>query len=159
MRWILALAALGLGSVACIEQSPQDLPALDEPYFRCRVQPILDAKCSMLACHGDARRPFHTFARNRLRLDGTNVQRNLPLSTVEASINFDNTRGWVETSSPAASFLVLKPLDVDAGGYFHRGDDLFGGGDVFLERADPDFRTLLLWVEGATEDPACGGGA
>lgn len=51
--------------------------------------------------------------------------------------------------------FLLKPLEQQAGGLFHRGAELFGGGDVYLTPADPDFVTLRSWVEGAKEDPKC----
>lgn len=147
-------ALLGLSLVACVEQQAQPLPQLDPEFFRCNVQPIVDARCSMLACHGDIRRPFHAFTRNRMRLVGSNVQRNLPLSAEELDLNMKSALGFVDEERHAESWLLLKPLDADAGGYFHRGKEIFVGGDVWLDTEDPEYQTLLTWISGGT-DPGC----
>lgn len=140
---------------ACVDNPPQALPALDVAFHRCRVQPVVDARCSMLACHGDVRRPFHTFTRNRMRLVGSNEQRNLALSPEELQLNLDSALGFVSPEAPDESWLLLKPLDADAGGYFHQGKELYAAGDVFLDAEDPDYVTLREWIAGGTEDPAC----
>ncbi len=153
LRVCLVLGVLmGTG---CVANEPADLPQLDEPYYRCNVQPVIDATCSMLACHGDVRRPFHSFTRNRMRLIGSNVQRNLPLSAEELRLNMNNALGFVEEEMPAESWLLLKPLDANAGGYYHRGKEIYVGEDVFSDVEDADYQTLLTWVTGGTEDPGC----
>ena len=128
---------------------PKPLPALDEAYFRCRVQPVLTKSCAAFACHGDARRYFHVFARNRLRLQGTEKDRNAALGDAERSANFDAARGFVDGDD---SLLLRKPLE---GAAFHRGAEIFGGGNVFASRDDPDWKTLEAWTQGAKEDPTC----
>ena len=152
-KWTPLLAPLAL--VACVDNPPQALPDLDVAFHRCRVQPIVDARCSTLACHGDVRRPFHSFTRNRMRLVGTNLQRNLPLSAEELQLNYDSAIGFADPEVPEESWLLLKPLDADAGGYYHRGKELYSAGDVFLDVEDPDYVTLSAWVSGETEDPGC----
>jgi hypothetical protein len=134
---------------------PQPLPVLDEPYFRCKVQPILTKDCATFACHGDGRRYFRLFARERLRLGGTEATRLSPLSSDERASNFDAARGMVDAKNPSQSLLLLKPLEQAAGGYYHRGALIFNGGNVFADPTDPDFKTLSAWVNGATADPAC----
>lgn len=48
------------------------LPALDMNFFKCNVQPILDLKCSQLACHGsETDRALRIYARGRLRNNET----------------------------------------------------------------------------------------
>lgn len=156
MKAGLTLAAVTLlGLAACVDNPPQALPQLDAPYYRCRVQPVVDARCSMLACHGDVRRPFHSFTRNRMRLVGSNEQRNLPLSAEELELNMKSALGFVDPAQPDESWLLLKPLDADAGGYYHRGKEIFQAGDVFLDDEDPDYVTVRGWIAGETEDPAC----
>jgi len=51
------------------------------------------------------------------------------------------TRPWDPMSSP----LLLKPLAVASGGVVH------GGGDIFADTLDVDFRTLRAWISGASE--------
>jgi hypothetical protein len=137
--------------VACQSglSEPKPLPPLDEAYFRCRVQPVLTKSCAAFACHGDARRYFHVFARNRLRLQGTEKDRNLALSDVERAANFEAARAFAEGDAP----LTIKPLT--SSGAYHRGAEIFGGGNVFATTDDPDWKTLDDWIHGAKEDPKC----
>ncbi|MFT7617850.1 MAG: hypothetical protein ACI97A_001489 [Planctomycetota bacterium] len=52
--------------------------------------------------------------------------------------------GRVNTTTPAASFLLLKPLAQAAGGVNH------GGGDIFCLTSDPNYQIFLRWItEGA----------
>jgi hypothetical protein len=129
-------------------EDPKPLAPLDEPYFRCHVQPVLTKSCAAFACHGDARRYFHVFARNRLRLQGAEKDRNAALSDTERAANFEAALGFVDGDG---SLLLSKPLE----GTFHRGAEIFGGGNVFANADDPDWKTLNAWTQGAKEDPAC----
>lgn len=135
--------------------NPAELAPLDEPFFRCEVQPLMTRSCGAFACHGDGERYMRIFGRNRLRLDGDESTRNALMSDAERAHNFDAVRAYVDASSPADSLLLNKALDEDAGGYYHGGATEFDRGDVFLSTDDPDYQTLLAWIEGATQDPAC----
>src|SRR5262249_15338038 len=128
---------------------------LDEPYFRCRVHPVLAKSCAAFACHGDGRRFFRVYARNRLRLGGTEADRNAFLTADERTANYDAARALVDPSHPHASPLLLKPLELAAGGSFHRGAEIYAGGNVSATRDDPDFQALARWIDGAQEDPGC----
>lgn len=156
-RSLPALLLLATAISACsgdlVKSDP--LPELDAAYFRCRVQPVLAKDCGQLACHGDARRYLKVYSRNRLRDGGTEAERNAAFRDAERAANFANARAFTDVRSPAKSLLLLKPLDEAAGGYFHRGAEIFGGGDVFASTEDPDYQVLLQWIDGATEDPAC----
>src|SRR5262249_37320183 len=94
-------------------------------------------------------------ARNRLRAQGAEKDRNAPLTDVERAANFEAARAFVDDGSIDQSLLLVKPLDVNAGGRFHRGREIYGAGNVFLDRNDPDFLTLLSWMQGAKESPTC----
>jgi hypothetical protein len=150
-----AVAALLLAACQSGLDQAHPLPVLDEPYFRCNVQPILTQDCGAFACHGDGRRYFRLFGRERLRLGGTEATRSSALTADERASNFDNARGMVDAKNPAASLLLLKPLEQAAGGYYHRGALIFNGGNVFADTSDPDFKKLAAWVNGAVDDPAC----
>lgn len=128
-------------------------PALDAPFFRCEVEPVLAARCAFLACHGSARRPFRLFARNRLRLDAPIDQRALPLSAAEEAANYDQARGFAGDAT-RPSLLLLKPLAEAAGGWYHRGD-LYGQGDVFASTDDPGYDAIARWTGGATAPADC----
>lgn len=158
MRLIALFTALGitLGMAGCRGDllDEKGLAALDEPYFRCRVQPVLTKSCSAFACHGDARRYFHLFGRNRLRSAGTEEERNAFMRAEERAFNFDAARAMANAENPDKSLLLLKPLGAVSGGYFHGALD-FGTSNVFINKDDPDYKTLAAWVGGAKEDPAC----
>jgi hypothetical protein len=155
MRAIPVLAALSLALGACTQADPPaPVPQVDEAYFRCKVQPVVTKWCSSFACHGDARRYFHVFARNRLRAGGTESERNAPLTDAEREANFEAARAMLGQGGDPG-MLLLKPLEQDAGGYFHRGATLFGGGNVFSSQDDPEYQVLVQWASGAKEDPAC----
>lgn len=134
---------------------PAPLEPLDRPYFDCKVTDVLTKTCSGFRCHGDAARYYTVFTRNRLRFGGTEEDRGAPLREIESSFNYTATLVHVDPADPDNSLLLLKPLEQDAGGYFHRGAEIFDGGDVFVDREDRDFKVLADWVNGATEDPSC----
>lgn len=141
---------------------PQASAPLDEPYFRCHVQSVLTKSCAMFACHGadgssgTSARYFRVYARSRLRAAGTpEAMRNSIFTAAEYHANFVAASDLVDLSSADDSLLLLKPLEQSAGGYFHRGADLYGQGNVFASRADSDFVLLSAWAHGATEDPRC----
>lgn len=155
----LALAAAALGALAAACQKDLDAPlppaAVDRPFFDCRVQPVLTQYCGALACHGAAGRYFKVFARNRLRLEGDETQRNAFLRPAERDHNFNAARAFVDPADPPRSLLLQKPLEQAAGGAFHVGATLYRGGDVFATADDPDYQVLAQWAAGATEDPTC----
>ncbi len=149
---------LALGCTQSGLDAPAPVPALDEPYFRCHVQPVVTQYCSAFACHGDARRYFHVYARNRLRLVPAGLDRvaeeqlrNSQLTGDERLSNFEAARAMVDAASPDTSWLLLKPLESSAGGYYHRGALIFNEGNVFATKADPGFVVLSSWVNGAVE--------
>jgi hypothetical protein len=158
--WLLAGAAfLAAAGPACQSglKDPSPLPAtLDEAYFRCKVQPILTRSCAAYACHGSSDRYFKLFGRNRLRIGGTIATLNAPMTAAERAWNYDAARAQVDLASPAASYLLLKPLAAAAGGYYHGATTLFAKQNVFLDALDSDYLILEKWIHGEkAEDQAC----
>lgn len=153
--WFVLAALTVLGCQSGLTDEAPYAATLDEAYFRCRVQPIVTKSCAALACHGDVKRYYHVFARNRLRLGGSEEQRNAQLTAQERAFNYNATRAIVNVDKKAESYLLLKPLESAAGGYYHGGETLFNKGNVYLNREDPDFKTLEKWINGEKEDPAC----
>ena len=149
--WVLLLF---LASCQKLDE-PRPLDQLDVHMFRCSVQPVLTKSCASLRCHGDGNRYYKIFARNRLRFNLGEDQRNATLQDIERAYNYNASIAQVDSKKPLDSFLLLKPLDEAAGGYYHGGAVEYGMGDVFLSRDEPDFRTLQAWVTGGTEDPNC----
>jgi hypothetical protein len=155
-RLAQVLAALGLLGGCQADLDAAAAPAdLDEAFFRCRVQPVLTKYCATFACHGDARRPYRLFARNRLRYGGTESDRNAFLRVAEQEANFAATVAFVDPARPDESLLTSKPLEEAAGGSFHRGAKIFRMGDVFVDAEDRELAVLREWTLGAMEDPLC----
>jgi hypothetical protein len=97
---------------------------LDYPSFVSRVEPIFQSRgCSMRACHGGQ-------GSGQLLLSGG-------LSTLA-----DFTAVSPLTRPLDAAPLARKPLAVAAGGMVH------GGGDIFADTTDADYRTLVRWIAG-----------
>jgi hypothetical protein len=70
-----------------------------------------------------------------------------PLTPSELQRNFEQTAGILfGFDNPQDSPLFSKPLQ---SGTRHAGATLFGGLNVFLNREDPDYQTLLRWARGA----------
>ena len=61
----------------------------------------------------------------------------------------------LDPNDPDASMLLQKPLAPALGGYYHRGAELFGGGNVWTDATDPDLAAVRDWIHGKKEDPAC----
>jgi len=142
-----------LVAAGCVD-NPIWLPDLDPAFHRCEVQPVFDNSCSTLACHGDGRRPFHVFTRNRLRLEGEITDLNQPLTQAEIDANFDNARGFASDRAQE-SWLLKKPLEPSAGGWFHIGKERFEGEDVWTTTDDPNYQVVLRWLAGEVGDPTC----
>lgn len=152
--WVIALVCL----CGCVQDglTVSELPApLDRAYFDCKVQPVLTKSCSMLVCHGDGRRFLRIYARNRLRLGGTERDRNAFLKPAEREANYLAARAMVDAEDPSHSLLLLKPLQESAGGYFHGGETEYDRGDTFATADEADYLVLKAWAEGATDDPNC----
>jgi hypothetical protein len=139
----------------CGQNPPEPLESLDEAYFRCRVQPVLTKRCSAFACHGTSLRFFRVYARNRLRLGGTEEERNAFLRPEERAQNFAAARAYAVSEAREDSLLLKKPLDQSAGGFYHGGATLYGAGDVFLDTEEPEYRVVADWLAGEKEDTTC----
>lgn len=145
--------------LASCATSGLDAPAaeqtLDREYFRCNVQPVLAVRCSYPACHGSARRPLALFAPGRMRYQVAWDRPKEPLTAAELGQNFAIASGFASTAATGDALLLVKPLDTSAGGYFHRGADLYREGDVFLSKDDPGYQILERWIAGETAPASC----
>lgn len=128
---------------------------LDEAFFRCKVQPVLVRSCGAFACHGDTKRFFRVFGRNRLRYASKPTFPGPPLTAEEQRFNLEAAAAFVDREQPEKSLLLTKPLDQAAGGAYHGGATLYGQGDVFERADDPDYLVLVDWVHGKKEDASC----
>jgi hypothetical protein len=149
--------ALAVALAACAQEgldAPAPPGALDEAYFRCRVQPVMVKSCAFLACHGSALRPLRVYAPNGLRDGVARDRRAQPLTAAEEAANFASALALAGADG-RPPLLLLKPLDEAAGGYYHRGATLYDRGDIFADAEDPGYVVLAAWIGGAVADPAC----
>lgn len=155
-----SIIAAALAACACSQDGltdPAELVVLDENYFSCNVEPVLIQGCGLLACHGNDDRPYTVYGRSRHRLaqlPWTTEGWKSPLSTTEHELNYENAIMFIGSDGQDA-LLLRKPLEAEAGGYFHRGKDLFGSQDVFRTAGDPEYLTIAAWIDGATEPSPC----
>ena len=93
--------------------SPTAIVALDEPTFKCTVEPILIRDCSYQACHGNAGFALRVYSIGKLRATepATLDELTAPLTVDERHANFQSavafTYGGV---SSADNLLIRKPL-------------------------------------------------
>jgi hypothetical protein len=147
------LAALALLLCACGDDTGSGSaapPDVDPAYFVQRVQPILEHNCAFFACHGSRDRSFQVYQEVRLREipdPDPLCEAPAPLTPSELERNFRQAAGMLfGFDDPEDSPLFSKPLQ---SGTRHGGSTLFGGPDVFPNRQDPDYQTLLRWARGA----------
>lgn len=132
-----------------------ELPGADEHYFRCQVQPVLARSCAFMDCHGNDERPLRIYAEQRFRLDVDWLEFETPLTGAELAANLKTVRGFIGPDEDHQALLSEKPLDARYGGMFHRGKDLYGTDDVFLDRQEPGYQVLRSFVEGESAAPDC----
>jgi hypothetical protein len=150
VKFLLLLAVVG-----CAVDNPPIQISLDREYFRCNVQPVLAARCGFGACHGTRVRPFAIFAPGRERLRVAWDRPTEPVTDDEIDANYQLVSGFTTPDATGEPWLLAKPLETSAGGYYHRGADLFGSEDVFVTKDDSGYRVLERWIGGDTADSAC----
>jgi len=108
--------------------------------FSTKVLPIFEAKCNNSGCHGA------NSEGGGLNLDTSDNRRGDGESGVIGNIKFE---GAINAFTAAQSALLLKPLSTAEGGQ----SGTHTGGEIFANTADPDYKTVLCWVEdGAKND-------
>ncbi len=149
---------------------PAPLPALDLPYYRCAVQPVLERGCGALGCHGtETARAFRLYARARLRhsepvpgcdggtvdlaAEGTGTVRcagAARLTATEWQRNFDGAR----------AFAIGVPLIADVPLLV---EPMAGSARVHADvkpftPTDPAYVTIKNWLGGTTAPADCDAG-
>jgi hypothetical protein len=150
-----ALAALAAFVGCTVDNPAAPALALDRDYFRCEVQPVLAARCAMPACHGSARRPLSIFAPGRMRWQVTWDRPTAAITQYELDSNFGIAGGFTTTTATGDAWLLTKPLATAAGGYYHRGADLYGSENVFATKTDAGYQILASWIAGQTAPASC----
>ena len=88
-------------------------------------------------------------------LGNLNYVLNQPLTEEEHEANQAMAVGFADAGPLGTSLLLEKPLDVEAGGYFHIGDTAYSQGDVFSDADDPGYAAIEGWLDGGTRTADC----
>jgi hypothetical protein len=125
---------------AALAQAPAfaaDRPTLDFQFFKERVQPIFlnkrtgHARC--IACHAHRSPVLQPLAKGVATWDDAQSKK-----------NFDMWKLFVTPGAPLKSQMLRHPLSTKAG-----GDKFHAGGKHWTSQDDPEFKTLVEWVNGA----------
>lgn len=138
MAATLALCGTGCGRIDPGEQ--EALGQLDDTVFAAAIQPILDVRsCSQTGCHyRDKSNPNTGGPGGSLRIyDCTGGS----CTPEQLLANHDSAAGMANLPNPTTSKLLTKPLALSAGGVQHLG------GDIFMNTTDPDYATILGWIQ------------
>ncbi len=138
-RHLLTALLLGWfsGCIAGDETTPGFQDA-DFGLFVTEIQPLISESCANPSCHGDAKRPWQTFAVHQHRLDPADVFIDNPLSERELWLNYTRTIAFV---GPTDEPLLRKPLAPTKGGSDHVGGVQFESTDEY------DYQVLQAWIE------------
>lgn len=142
---VLVLALVAPLAAACSGPDSGALPVRfgDRATFDADVQPVLAARCANPTCHGRPERALSLFAPHRYRADPARTYIDEPLTEAELAHNHLSASALAtEQERPEDSLLVRKPRAEDAGTYH-------GGGRVFVDDTERDYRTLVAWIAGA----------
>jgi hypothetical protein len=153
----MRVVALVLALVGCAQdgiEARQNLPPLDENFFRCQVQPVVASSCAFMDCHGNDERPLSLYAEQRFRLGISWDDYETPITPDELAANYRTVRGFVARDGEP-NLLSEKPLDTRAGGLYHQGEDTYGRDDVFLSTEDPRYQVLRDFSTGAQDTSDC----
>jgi hypothetical protein len=101
---------------------------LDYDVFAAEIDTILTAHgCDNLSCHGGGIRGTFELS---------------PAGDKDVRMDFRQAGYQVDADDPAASRLLMKPLDEDAVGTAHTAQS--GG---WTSTSDRDYQTILAWIE------------
>ena len=101
---------------------------LDYDVFAAEIDAILTAHgCDNLSCHGGGIRGTFELS---------------PAGDKDVAMDFVQVGYQVDADDPAASRLLMKPLDEAGGGSAHTAQS--GG---WPSTSDPDYRSILAWIE------------
>jgi hypothetical protein len=130
--------AVAIGSVS----SQPKPPSLDLAFFVRRVEPIfLEKRPSHTRCY-----VCHVESNNAFRLEKL-APGSKSWTDEQSRRNFETVSILVNPGDPATSRLLLHPLAPEVG-----GDVFHSGGRQFVSKADPAWKTLAAWVNGAKLD-------
>jgi hypothetical protein len=141
---LLVLAATGCTTVT---NEPAPSVSLDETVFKTKVERILVAQCSYVACHGNPGSALRVYAPGLLRAaPAANLSdAQAPLTADEEHAKFLSAAAFSTTAeTPADNWLLRKPLPSTFGGFEHKG------GAIFKSPNDASYAAIYCWLTGAT---------
>jgi hypothetical protein len=143
LRRLALVVASGL--CACQDTSgTTPLPTDDVASYATYVQPILEARCATLDCHGEVDRPLRLYAETGLR--ARDALRDRALDPEELAANVRALAAVDPGATPEASLVISKPL---LGGEAHEG------GDLWLAADEPQVVCVRSWLAGSIDVGAC----
>jgi hypothetical protein len=147
--WFGILAVVALPTACSSETNwSGEVAVADQAVFNRDVYPVLLADCAYSQCHGAEQRFFRVFGPGRTRLKDASGSSSSALEMQASYVRAlsmlitDGSRPLIE--SP----LLIKPLDVAAGGSAHGGNDNFGH-NVYRSASDPGYALIKGWALGA----------
>jgi hypothetical protein len=139
--------AVALVVAACASTAEDAvLSGPDRAAFDAEAYPILVRDCGHSNCHGSENRFFRVVGPGHVRLDPA-LRLAAPVTEAELALTYNRARSMLDPSDPNRSPLLLKSLEVSAGGSDHEGTDSFGR-NVYRSPEDPDFQVLVRWALG-----------
>jgi hypothetical protein len=140
-----ALALAGGSACAIRDQGEVVLDELDPESYARDVQPIFEARCATLDCHGMTDRPLRLYAETGLR--ASDDLRDLPMTEAELLANVRAAEA-IDSGTPFDEGMMMrKPLAEAAGGVAHEG------GDVWQVREEPQAICVAAWLRGESQEP------
>jgi hypothetical protein len=150
MMRVSALLVTLLTLAGCTGDDPGEIPAPpagDVATYARDLQPLLEASCATLDCHGDRARPLRLYAETGLR--ATDALRDQPLTMVELAANASALLAVDPGAAPDDHLAVRKPLPPAEGGVAHIG------GKLWRNRQEPAFLCVRSWLAGASDPVQC----
>ena len=141
----LCMIAL-LAGCADLESVPDTASIPDGRRFVNEAYPVLLRDCAFSSCHGSPDRFLRIVGPGRPRLDPDSTEVTDPMQRDEVLFSYERARSMLATgASPAESLLLMKPLELSAGGQGHRGADDFGS-NVYRSENDEALQVLKRWA-------------
>ncbi len=168
LRRVVALLVLAapIVVVASCASKPDDsatpnlaVGSLDEAAYAKLVQPVVEARCGTLDCHGSLPRGLRVYGRDGLRLanDDGGAPGAGTTTTAEARATYTSIVGLEPEQTNA---LLAKPsrtqTDAYALTFIRKGTatERHRGG-VALHKGEPAEQCIVTWLVGATDAPLC----
>jgi hypothetical protein len=130
--------------VGCQLADVEDVQLRDFDYadFVDQVQPVLDELCANPSCHARAERALSIYSTRAWRANVDETYLPTELSDAELRHNYQACIVMTaEAAQPHEARLLRKSLGQQAFTYH-------GGGEIFADTSDRDFRVLHNWVSG-----------